>query len=718
MDERERITTDMRGWRNTLSRVVAPLSAAIDRVQLPEEFILVATSVLVGVGTGLGAVALNLLIQGVSTLAFVRLPQTLPGLGRWAIVLVPTLGGLVAGPLIYYFAREAKGHGVPEVMQAIALNGGRIRPIVAVIKALASALTLGTGGSVGREGPIVQIGAALGSSTGQALRLSDERIKNLVACGAAGGIAATFNAPIAGVIFALEVILGELSIGHVGSVVIAAVTANTLARALLGTAYAFPVPQPYAIRNGWEFFFYAILGILAALVATAFVRTLYGLEDVFDKQKLVPEWAQPAVGGLLLGVMGLCYPLLFPSLAYQDIPQVFGGGYAPIDAALSNQVPALAALALIVLKLLATDLTLGSGGSGGIFAPSLFMGAMLGVGVGTVVNMLFPSIAAAPGAYALVGMGAVFAGAAHAPITALIMLFELTGDYRIILPLMFTVVIATLLARRLLRQESIYTLKLTRRGIRLQHGRDVDVMQAVTVAEIMQTNPPTVPPDMTLTELSETLSNLHRRGLPVVDGDGLLWGIVTIEDLDRAIVQNMPRQSPVAAFGMPRDRLLVAYPEETMGTALARLSSRGRGHLPVVDPSQPSRLVGWIRREDIIRAYSVALARRAELQHRAKRIQLRNIDGTEFVEILVSPSDHADGQSVQNVARGLPSDCILVSIRRGGRMLIPHGDTVIYAGDRITAFAESRKVEELRRSISAGAGPKQDSSGTPAPRQA
>jgi len=564
-------------------------------------------------------------------------------------------------------------------------------------------LTIGTGGSVGREGPIVQIGAALGSSTGQALRLSDERIKNLVACGAAGGIAATFNAPIAGVIFALEVILGELSIGHVSSVVIAAVTANTVAHVLLGSAYAFPVPQPYAIRSGWEFGFYAVPGILAALLATLFVRTLYAAEDAFEGQKIVPEWAQPAVGGLLLGLLGLVYPILFSPLAYETTPQVFGGGYAPIAAALSNQVPAMVAMALIFLKLIATDLTLGSGGSGGIFAPSLFMGAMLGVVVGTAVGALFPSIAAPPGAYAPVGMGAVFAGAAHAPITALIMLFELTGDYRIILPLMFTVVISVLLSRRLLRQESIYTLKLTRRGIHLQGGRDVDILQSVTVEEIMQPSPPTVSPETPLTDISETFGRLRRRGFPVVDNVGALWGIVTVEDFDRAVMQNSPRETPVTAFGTPRSRLLVAYADEAMGTALGRLSARGLGHLPVVDRSEPTRLVGLIRREDIIRAYSVALARRAELQHRAKRMQLRDIDGTEFVEIVVTEGNRAKGRSVEEIAKDLPSHCILVSIRRGGRIVIPHGGTVFHVGDRVTAFTESAKIEGLRRCL-AGVG--------------
>jgi CIC family chloride channel protein len=296
-------------------------------------------------------------------------------------------------------------------------------------------------------------------------------------------------------------------------------------------------------------------------------------------------------------------------------------------------------------------------------------------------------------------MGAVFAGAAHAPITALIMLFELTGDYRIILPLMFTVVISMIVSRRLLNNESIYTLKLTRRGIHLQHGRDVDVLQSVTVGEIMQPEPQTVSTDMTLTELSEVFGNVRRRGFPVMDNQGELWGIVTVDDLDRAIAQDMPRHTPVSEIATPHRRLLVAYPDEAMGAALARLSARGLGHLPVVDRTRPTQLLGLIRREDIIRAYNIALARRAELQHRAKRMQLRNIDGTEFVEIVLTEGDRATGRQIQEIAGGMPDDCILVSIRRGGRILIPHGDTVLQPDDQITAFVQSRNVEALRQCL-------------------
>jgi CIC family chloride channel protein len=677
-----------------LRRLALKLGEWLDRLQPSAEVVALGTSLIVGLGTGLSAVGFNLLIQFVTRASFEWLPS-LVGNARWPVLVVPAVGGLIAGPLIYNFAREAKGHGVPEVMQAMALRGGRIRPIVAVIKALASSVTIGTGGSVGREGPIVQIGAALGSTLGQIFHFSDERIRNLVACGAAGGIAATFNAPIAGVVFALEIILGELTAGHVGTVVVSAVTASAVMRAILGAEFAFAVPQAYELESPVEFIFYAVLGVLSAFVAYAFVRTLYAAEDFFEKQPFVPEWLQPAAGGLMLGGVALAYPLLFPELSYQGLPQVFGGGYPPITAALAGQEAIHIALVLMVLKMIATNLTLGSGGSGGVFAPALFMGAMLGTATGRVLGLLFPGITAPPGAYALVGMGAVFAGSAHAPITAVVMLFELTGDYRIILPLMLTIVISTVVARTLLNDESIYTLKLSRRGIRLQRGRDVDVLESVRVDEIMTQDDYAVSTDQTLVDLSETFSHERHHGFPVLDEYGRLWGVVTITDLERAVAANKGRRTPVTEIGTPYERLLVAFPDEPVGVVLRRMSPRGLGRLPVVSREDPHRLVGMVRREDVIRAYNVALARRSELAHRTRRMQRRHVDGTEFVEVELDNKDLAIGKRVGEVAQEMPDDCILVSIHRDGNTLIPHGDTILRAGDRVTAFVRSEYATRL-----------------------
>jgi CIC family chloride channel protein len=680
--------------RPGLRSLSARLSGLLDRLQPSEELTLVVTALIVGLGTGLGAVAFRYLIRAVEWVGYTWIPSLPVNWGKTYAVFFPVIGGLLVGPMIYFFAKEAKGHGVPEVMEAVALHGGRIRPIVALIKSLASSISIGSGGSVGREGPIVQIGSALGSTLGQMLRLSDERIRNLVACGAGGGIAATFNSPIAGVIFALELILGEFDARNFISVVISAVSASVIGQAVFGNQPSFPVPMQYHINSVWEFAFYPVLAVLAGFVGVVFVRALYWMEDLFAAWKSVPEWVQPAVGGAALGGLALGYPLL-TGITWDRMPQIYNVGYDIIEQALSNELAFSVVVALLVLKLLATILTLGSGGSGGVFAPSLFMGAMLGTGFGLLVNQLFPGLPAPPGAYALVGMGAVFAAGALAPITAVIILFELTGDYRIILPLMLTVVIATMLSRWILRGESIYTLKLTRRGIRLQRGKDVDVLESVRVDEIMTQDDYAVSTNLTLVELSEIFSKERHHGFPVLDERERLWGVVTVTDLERAIAANKSRRTPVTEIGTPYNQLIVAFPDDPVGVVLRRMSPRGLGRLPVVSRDDPHQLVGMVRRADVIRAYDVALARRSELAHRTRRMQRRHVDGTEFVEVHLNDGDRAIGKQVGEIATKIPDDCILVSIHRDETTLIPHGDTEFRAGDRVTAFIRSENATRL-----------------------
>ena len=661
------------------------------RLKLPPEFRFMGTALIVGIGTGLGAVAFRYLISFVEFVGFDWFPQLTSRWGNAYVIIIPVIGGLIVGPLIYYFAREAKGHGVPEVMEAVALQGGRIRPVVAVVKSLASSISIGSGGSVGREGPIVQIGSAIGSTLGQRLKLSDDRIRNLVACGAAGGIAATFNAPIAGVFFALEIILGEFSVRYFSSVVVSAIAASVIGRAVFGDIPAFIIPFEYGMNSPWEFLFYPLLGVFAAIMGVIFVRTLYWSEDVFEKGKMVPEWLRPAIGGLLLGIVALVYPVV-SGVSWDRMPQIFNVGYKVIENALASELTLAVVLILLVLKLIATSLTLGSGGSGGVFAPSLFMGAMLGTAFEIIVNRFFPGIAAPPGAYALVGMGAVFAASAHAPITAVLILFELTGDYHIILPLMLTVVIATLFAQWLLGGESIYSLKLTRRGVHIQRGRDVDVMQSVFVNEIMVKDFHTITDDMNLKEFSEVIYQSHRNGIMVLDNNGKLWGVVTIRDLEQAINKQLSLElTPISAIATHRDQMLLAYPDETMGDVLNSMSFRGIGRLPVVSRDDTSHLLGVIRRDDIIRAYKIAMTRRAEIQHQTKRIQ--NIDGTEYVDLQLIEGDNAVGESVNDLAKLIPEEFVLVSIKRNEKVIIPHGATLFQAGDYITAFIQSRDAE-------------------------
>jgi CIC family chloride channel protein len=655
-----------------LAEPIGRLVRLLDRVQPGETTILVATALVVGVGAGFGAIIFRWLINGFTTLAFDGGRVVLGFLGQYYVVLIPALGGLIVGPMIYFFAREAKGHGVPEVMEAVALRGGRIRPIVVVIKALASSVCIGSGGSVGREGPIVQIGSALGSTIGQWLKLSDARIRNLVACGAAGGIAATFNAPIAGVLFALEIILGEFGVTHFSTVVIASVTASVVSRIFLGDMPAFIVP-PYSLVSPWELLFYAIMGVLAAPLAILFIRVLYGLEDLFEAVTGIPEYIKPAIGGLLIGAIGLFFP------------QIFGVGYETIEAALRNELVVATLGTLLVVKVIATSLTIGSGGSGGVFAPSLFMGAMMGGVFGHLVHTWFPTITAAPGAYALVGMAAFFSAAARAPITAIIILFEMTGDYRIILPLMLATVVSTLLAEHLHR-ESIYTMKLSRRGVRLERGLDVDVMQGVTVGEVMTQDVDTVPATLSLRELAAEFERTHHHGFPVLDEEGKLFGIVSLQDMQRALQRKDWRQLTVADIAT-RDPVTV-YPNDPMWVALRKMAPRDLSRLPVVDPDDPKKLLGVLRRPDLVRAYNVAIMRRMDHQHRLERLRLGRLTDTQFVEFDLPETSPAVGKRLCELPLG--SDCLVVSIRRDRQVLVAHGDTVLEPGDHITVFTKRR----------------------------
>jgi CIC family chloride channel protein len=650
---------------------------------------------LVGIFTGLGAVLFRRLISGIEWVGYTWFPDVFPGLGDYYVILIPAIGGLIVGPMIYFFAREAKGHGVPEVMEAVALRGGRIRPIVAVIKSLASSISIGSGGSVGREGPIVQIGSALGSTLGQRLNLSEEWIRVLVACGAAGGIAATFNAPIAGVLFALEIIIGEFSVRHFSSVVISAVAASVIGRAVFGDVSAFAIPMEYGINSLWEFAFYPILGIVTALWGVLFVRSLYWTEDLFEKWKSVPEWVQPMAGGLLLGVIALVYPNL-TGITWDRMPQIFNVGYNVIEDSLASRLLLGIALALLVLKLLATCLTLGSGGSGGVFAPSLFMGAMLGTAFDLGIRMLFPGIPAPPGAYALVGMGATFAATAHAPMTAVLILFELTGDYRIILPLMLTVVITTIVSQRMLKGESIYTLKLTRRGIRLQRGRDKDILESVLVGEVMSREFAVVSTDDSLASFSALINQTHSHGAVILDVDGKFWGVITISDLEKAISKKLKLdKTKVRQVATQRPYVLIAYPDESIGQALYRMGPRGLGRLPVVSRDDPRRLLGLIRRQNIIRAYHLALTRRAEISHRSQQLKLDEKEELEVVHLFVSEASKLIGKSVKELADKMPADSLLVSIKKDGRTIIPHGDTIISAGDYVSIILKEEHIEKV-----------------------
>ncbi len=658
-----------------------------NRLQIPEILSHLGPAFLVGLGGGLGAVVFRWLIGFFTKISFTWLPEVTRGMGSFYLVLAPTVGGLIVGLLITRYAPEAKGHGVPEVMEAVALRGGRIRPIVAVIKSLASAITIGSGGSVGREGPIVQIGSALGSTLGQKLNFSEERIRNLVACGAAAGISATFNAPIAGFIFALEVILGDFGVRNFSSVAIAAVTADVIGRIAFGDVPAFTIPT-YELVSRWEYLLYLALGILAAIVAVIYVKVIYASEDLFDKRLNLPAAVKPALGGLLLGLFTLAY-LQLPGLAVTDIPQVYGVGYETINTALLGQLTLAGAFTLMAFKVLATSLTLGSGGSGGIFAPSLFIGATLGSGMGAAVSHWLPGITGPLGAYALVGMGAVFAAAAHAPITSILILFELTDDYRIILPLILAAGVATILSHQWLHGESIYTLKLSRRGVRLRSGRVSDIMDTVAVHEVMTTNTNGVRPDLPVSKLTDLFLQHNAHAFPVLDDGDQLLGMVSLADYRRASQGDRPLKD-LKAIDIATLKPMVVYPDESLRVALRRMAPGDLSRLPVIDRRQTGRVVGVIRRNDIIRAYD-----RASLPKDEKVLDgLPSPPGSEVVEFLIAENSSSAGMDLAHLP--LPRECVVVSVVRAGNVIIPHGDTNLEAGDQVTILLGGCTIGDIQ----------------------
>jgi CIC family chloride channel protein len=662
------------------SKIFEKFLFILERWQPNESFILSVIAIVVGFGSGAGVWLFKRLIDLFDILAFQDIGGLISPLGHWTVALIPVIGGLAVGLIVHFFVGQERHHGVAGVMEAIALAGGRLRYKRLLPKAIVSALGIGSGASVGPEDPSVQIGANIGSMFGQILHLSDERMRSLAAAGAAAGIAAAFNAPIAGVFFSLEIVLGEISGSALGVIVIASVVSAVFTQAVSGPQPAFQVPA-YAFHSVNELPLYIGLGAIAGPISALYIRTLYLAQDFFHDRP-VPNWIKPAMAGIAVGITGIF------------LPQIFGVGYSTIEEILvAASVSAGLMITLLVAKLIMTSISVGGGFMGGVFAPALYLGATLGAAYGAIAARLVPSLQINTPAYAMVGMAAVLAGSVHAPLTAVLLLFEMTNDYRIILPLMFAVVVS-LLTSQWMQRDSIYTLGLARKGIRLERGRDVEVMQALRVEEVMQTNVMSLKESDTLKEASDVFIRTRHHGLPVVNDAGELVGILTVSDIDR--VHNEGKLDNTVGEVCTRD-MEEAYPDETIGSALRKMSARDLGRLPVVARDNPRQLVGLLRRSDVIRAYDVALTRRAALRHRAHQVRLGSISGevVSVTEMVIQKDAPCVGKRVSDVE--WPHDCVLATVRRGRQFLIPHGDTVLKPGDVIVAVAEGNARDEFKR---------------------
>ncbi|MCH8216370.1 MAG: chloride channel protein [Planctomycetes bacterium] len=580
--------------------------------------LMILLAVLVGVLGGFSVIGFKKMIAGLQVLLW-AIPEMTPAALLEVIwykrLLLPIGGGLVVGPLIYFLAREAKGPGVPEVMVAVITKGSVIRPVVVVVKALASAVTIASGGSVGREGPIVHIGAAIASTVGQALRLPPVQLKTLVGCGVAAGIGATFNAPIAGTLFALELIVTDFGLTAFTPILVSGVMATAITRHFLGNTIEFGNLPHFDMVSMWEFGLYLVLGVLAGLIGCLFSRSIYVSGDLFDKTK-IPAWIRPAFGGLLVGLVALL-----------GMPHVMGVGYASIEALFQGELPVRTLAVLVFLKLTMTAVTIGSGGSGGVFAPSLFIGAMLGGAFGMIVNQWFPTITAPFGAYVLVGMAAVNGACTLAPLSAIIILVELTDNYSMVLPLMFTVVMATFVSRKL-NPESIYTEDLARRGIDVHGGEDLNVLRAIGVEDVIRHDEAHIADDASFESLVELALSKHRNTIFTVDRTGHYRGVVAMQDLKYAL-NNMSDLEPLHIIADFEQQIPPVRQDQSLDLVIDRFAETGFDRLPVVN--EKGMLVGSVIMGDIIRCYNREVTNRNLAMELGARIQAH--DETHMIPI-------------------------------------------------------------------------------------
>lgn len=556
-------------------------------------FRLFRTSVLaagVGVVAGIAAFLLLRLIAILSNLFFYgHFSPNLPSIsdnpwGLW-LPLLPAAGGLAIG-LLARVAPAIAGHGIPEAMEAVLFRGSRISPRIALLKPLSTALAIGTGGPFGAEGPIIQTGGALGSMLGQLLDSTPSERKVLLACGAAAGMAATFSTPISAVILAIELLLFEFKSRSFIPLVMASTLATNVHFLLFGWGPLFRV-DPVNFGLPGQLPYYAGLGVLAGGAAILLTRSLYFVEDLFERLPLDPIW-RPALGGALLGLIGLF------------VPRVLGVGYDTITAILNSHLDLTMLLAIMVFKYLALLVSLGSGTSGGLLAPTFMSSAAMGGLYALAINSIYPSANLAPGAYALAALAAVFGAASRSTFAFIVFAFEITRNYEAVLPIMIVAVIADGIGLLFL-PNSIMTEKLARRGQRVHQEFEADPLQQVLVEEVMRREMVMLDPAETIGRAAERHAFHEQRVVPLVESDGRLVGVVTRGDILKSLADDPTGSRTVLQAGSKN--LRVAFPKEPVAVAVRRLLRSQLGHLPVVDPERPDRLLGILSRESVLRAY-------------------------------------------------------------------------------------------------------------------
>jgi len=666
-----------------------------EHIQTTEYFFMISMAVIIGVACGFGAVGIKFLVEEISHFCFGHGDSLLDRFINtpwYMLLLIPTIGGLIVGPITHFIAPEAKGHGVPEVMQAILLRGGKIRPVVAFVKSLTSAITIGTGGSVGKEGPIVQIGASIGSTIGQFFRVPSRRMKTLVGCGSAAGIAAVFNVPIAGALFAIEVILLDFSVKQFAPIVISSVIATTIAHSFTGNFAEFQIP-PIIMQSNIEIIYYFLLGALCGLTSFMMIKVLYFWEHIFDEKILIKPYFKPAIGGLLIGSMGIMFP------------QILGVGDETINLAINNNAIWFVALALVFLKILATSITLGSGGSGGILSPALFVGAMLGTFFGFGMEYIFPGTAAMPGSYALVAMGGLIAGTVRAPITAILLVFELTKESSSILPLMIVCTISLILSSKLSR-ESIYTLRLIMNKIHIKHYAESNVMKTILAKDVYSDEFISIPENYTFEQIVKVVIKDDTGSVSVNDLEGNFMGMISINNIKDSLLEREAINYIVIAGDIADKNVERVHLNDNCMTVIDKMGDCNHDVLPVMDENNKNKQIGIIYRRDINDAYSREIERLEITSDLAQKITKMNIESdVQFIEGHVISEIKVPQRFVGRSIGGLQIRSIygvdIISIKTyvGSSQVIkavPKADYILKPNDYLIIAGEIEKVNAIK----------------------
>jgi len=669
-----------------MKALVQQLLVHFRRLYRTEEVMMLVIAATIGVASAYGAILFRGMILTAERLFF----------GTWALdvrhiagmpwywrVALPALGGLLLAPIVTRFAPEAKGSGIPEVIESVALRGGLVRKRVAPFKALAAAICIGSGGSAGREGPIVHIGAAMGSWIGQVLKVPVRQMRTFVGCGVAGGIAATFNTPFAGALFAVEVVLGDFGMARISPIVIASVVATVVSRHYTGDFPRLDVPPFTETITLTTLLPYFAVGIACALISGLFILMMKGGWNLAKRWPASP-YVLPVIGGLLVGVTGLAFP------------EVYGVGYDTINHILTGHTSLWILLAILAAKMFATTATLSSGGSGGVFAPSLFLGAAVGGFLGGVIQRIAPGMIVSPHAYALVGMGAMVAGTTRAPISAVLIIFELTNRFGVILPLM-AACIPSVMISSWIHEDSLYLTKLITKGVTLRPKNEVNLLKGLKVRDVMSERVTVVSRATSLADIIDRFLESSFSILWVVDDDKRLLGMIESRNLHIAMIDRDALQGLIVAYDLTTPVPQTVHPDDDLGFVIRLFGDAEQLVLPVIDESN-GRRVGDLLRNDIIETYNRELEIRDALSsagaaisvaERAGRVDLGQ--GYALAEFEV-PS-HMIGKTLAELNLRGRANIQVVFLRRGGHRLMPGPDTRMQNGDVLLLGGKLDDVE-------------------------